>query len=162
LGVIIISKLKIQTDRQKEEFIMFLKFKVKHDSELDTEEWKVYECKNYSYRTFTFDKILDFLIYIERQRQRQINGQLPEEKIDLPYWLEEADLLVVPEIDNKLVIDNRIVSDKHTNLLLTKCVHFQITPMNSLEVINAITIKDVYVLGDKGQTVDRIVPNVLK
>ena len=33
---------------------------------------------------------------------------------------------------------------------------------NSSEKINVITTKDVYVLGDKGQTVDRIVPNVLK
>jgi hypothetical protein len=136
---------------------MFLKFKVKHDSELDTEEWKVYECKNYSYRTFTFDKILDFLIHMERQ----MNGQSVDEKLVVPYWLEETDLKVIPEIDNKLIMDNRIVSDKHTSLLSTKCVHFQITPVNSSEKINVITIKDVYVLGDKGQTVDRIVPNVL-
>ena len=95
---------------------MFLKFKVKHDSELDTEEWKVYECKNYSYRTFTFDKILDFLIHMERQ----LNGQSVDEKLVVPYWLDETDMMVVPDIDNKLIMDNRIVSDKHTNLLSTK------------------------------------------
>jgi len=46
---------------------MFLKFKINQDHALETEEWKVYECKNYSYRTFTFDKILDFLIHLQRQ-----------------------------------------------------------------------------------------------
>jgi hypothetical protein len=137
---------------------MFLKFKVEHDSEFDTEEWKVYECKNYSYRTFTFDKILDFLIH----RERQLNGQSVDEKLVIPYWLQDLDLMVVPKIDNELIMDNRIVSNKHTNLLSTKCVHFQITPVNASEKMNVLTIKDVYVLGDKGQTVDRIIPNVLK
>jgi len=85
-----------------------------------------------------------------------------DEKLVIPQWIENADLLVVPEIDNKLILDNRIVSDKHTNLLSTKCIHFQIMPVNNPEKIDVITIKDVYVLGDKGQTVDRIVPNVLR
>ena len=80
----------------------------------------------------------------------------------IPYWLSDADLKVIPDISNDLSVENRTVSEKHTNLLLVKCIHFQITPMNSSDKINVITTKDVYVLGDKGQTVDRIIPNTLK
>ena len=135
---------------------MFLKFKIKTDSELGTEEWKVYECKNYSYRIFTLDKILDFLIYLKRSRYNN------EPELVIPDWISEADLLIIPPIDNDLLAEPRIVSDKSVSLLRIKCVHFQITPLNIGEKANVITYKDVYVLGDKGQTVDRIIPNILK
>ncbi len=137
---------------------MFLKFKINQDHALETEEWKVYECKNYSYRTFTFDKILDFLIHLQRQE----NGYSVDESIAIPKWLVELDLEVLPKIDEKLIMNNRVVSDKHTALLATKCIHFEITPITAVEKINVITTKDVYVLGDKGQTVDRIIPNASK
>ncbi len=127
---------------------MFLKFKVRYDSELSTEEWKVYECRNYAYRTFTFDKIIDFLI----------SDQFDDDS-SVPKWIIEADLKVLPEISKELATKNRIVSEHHTHLLATKCIHFQITPITSNDIVNVITIKDVYVLGDKGQTVDRIIPN---
>lgn len=135
---------------------MFLKFKVAHDQDLDTEEWKVYECRNYSYRSFTFDKIIDYLIYMKKETVTD------EELLAIPEWIAEADLKIVPEIDENLSLPERTVSDKHTKLLSIKCVHFEITPLTNSDKIHVVTIKDVYVLGDKGQTVDRIIPNVLK
>jgi len=137
---------------------MFLKFKIQSRSCIRNRKWKVYECKDYSYRIFTFDKILDFLIHLQRQE----NGYPVDENIAVPQWLLELDLKILPEIDNKLIMDNRVISDKHTVLLATKCIHFEITPVTTVEKINVVTTKDVYVLSDKGQTVDRIIPNVSK
>jgi len=130
---------------------MFLKFKINQDSE--TEEWKFYSCKNFSYKIFNLHKILDFLIYIEKHKDEPI-------EIDIPSWVLDLDLTVIPYISKELKRSKRIITEEHSELLLTKCIHFQILPIHiPIEKIHVLTTNDVYILGDKGQTVDRINPN---
>ena len=129
---------------------MYLKFKVKSEGN----EWKVYECKNYSYRTFKLSEIIDFIL-----EMRNPNNPQP---LVLPHWLAEADIIIIPDIDKDLYEEDRIVSSKHVQLLNTDCILFTISTTFDNNLIYVLTTKDVFVEGDKGQTVGRFNPNLMK